>query len=267
MVAFSSAYAGSLSDVEYARVGDTSLRLDAHIPAGDGPFPAAILVHGGAWVQGDRTHNVMPLFRPLEQAGFAWFSISYRLTTDLLTFGVAIDDVSEALRFVRRHAREYHVDPNRIALIGESAGAQLASMAALNARGEERPNALVALYSPSDLVSLAENSQLVPEGIRRAVQGTPFAGMIRARLKDLSPLQHISKDMPPTLLMHGTSDTVVPYEQSKAMLARAEAAGADIELYTVPGGTHGVWNWDRAGRLSDANQYMIGWLRTKLVAK
>lgn len=255
-----------MSDVEYTRVGDISLRLDAHIPPGNGPFPAAILVHGGAWVRGDRTYNVMPLFKPLEQAGFAWFSISYRLTTDLLTFGVAVDDVSQAVRFVRKHAAEYHVDPNRIALIGESAGAQLASMAALEGDYETKPNALVSLYGPSNLVSLAETSPLVPDGIRHAVQGTPFASMIKARLSQLSPLQHLSKNMPPTLLIHGTSDTVVPYEQSKILLDKAQSLGADIQLYTVPGGGHGIWTWDRSGRLPAVNQFMVNWLRTKLAA-
>ena len=264
MFAFSTTWAGNLSDVEYSRVGDVSLRMDAQIPPGNGPFPAAILVHGGAWVRGDRNYNVMPLFKPLEHAGFAWFSISYRLTTDLLTFGVAVDDVAEAVRFVRQHAAEYHVDPNRIALIGESAGAQLASMAALNGDPESRPNALVSLYGPSNLVSLAESSPLVPEAIRTAVQGTPFAGIIKARLGQLSPLQHLSKNMPPTLLIHGTSDTVVPYEQSKLLLEKAKALGADMELYTVPGGTHGIWAWERSGRLTAVNQYLMSWLKTKL---
>ena len=264
MVAFSAARAGTLSDVEYARIGDTSLRLDASIPPGNGPFPAAILVHGGGWVRGDRTYNVAPLFKPLEQAGFAWFSISYRLTTDFFTFGAAVDDVTEAVRFVRSHAAEYHIDPNRIALIGESAGAQLAEMSALNSAPETRPNALVAFYSPSNLVSLAESSPLVPDAIRQAVQNTPFAGIIKARLKDLSPVQHLSKDMPPTLLIHGTADPVVPYEQSKAMLDKAQNLGADIQLYTVAGGSHGVWGWDRAGKLPAANQFLVNWLRTKL---
>src|SRR6202050_4009252 len=68
-----------LKDIEYGRAGKYSLRLDAHIPDGTGPFAAVILVHGGAWVAGDRTRNVQPLFQPLSDAGFAWFTISYRL--------------------------------------------------------------------------------------------------------------------------------------------------------------------------------------------
>src|SRR5271167_2986777 len=73
-----------LKDVEYGRAGKYSLRLDAQIPDGNGPFAAVILVHGGAWVAGDRTNNVQALFQPLSDAGFAWFSISYRLAGDVI---------------------------------------------------------------------------------------------------------------------------------------------------------------------------------------
>ncbi len=118
-------------DIEYSRPGGVSLRMDAHIPEGHGPFPAVIIVHGGAWVSGDRRANVHPLFQPLQDAGFAWFSISYRLATDIAQFGAGIVDVEEAVRYVKQHAAEYNIDPDRIALVGESAGAQLASMAAL----------------------------------------------------------------------------------------------------------------------------------------
>src|SRR6476469_5718544 len=72
------------NDVEYATPDGISLRLDAAIPAGRGPFPAAILVHGGGWVRGDRRLEVAPLFQPLTEAGIAWFSISYRFAVNPL---------------------------------------------------------------------------------------------------------------------------------------------------------------------------------------
>ena len=79
--------------VEYGRVGETPLLFDAVITDGPGRFPAVIIVHGGGGIGGHRQHSVEPLFEPLTRAGFAWFSISYRLATDLLQFGVAVDDV------------------------------------------------------------------------------------------------------------------------------------------------------------------------------
>src|SRR5579884_3355076 len=99
-------------NIEYGRANNTPLYLDAHIPDGPGPFAAAIIVHGGGWVRGDRKHTVQPLFAPLSKAGFAWFSISYRLANDLyggttvqdgiasaLTLGAAVDDVRQAVTY------------------------------------------------------------------------------------------------------------------------------------------------------------------------
>jgi len=264
---FSTAWAAETKhDIEYGRIGDISLQMDSHIPEGKGPFPAIILVHGGAWVRGDREWNVQPLFRPLEDAKFAWFSISYRLANDIMTFGSAVQDVQTAVRFVRSHAGEFNIDPSRIALVGESAGAQLASMAALSAGPEEKVNAVVALYSPADLVALARSSPMVPEGIRRAIEGSPLAPFIEARLRDLSPIEHVSKTMPPFLLIHGTADTVVPYQQSEAFCDRVHKAGGSCELFTVKGGGHGVWSWQRSEKGTAYAREMVDWLKNKLAA-
>lgn len=198
--------------IEYARPEGISLRFDASIPEGKGPFPAAILVHGGGWVRGDRSVEVAPLFKPLSDAGIAWFSIDYRLATDLLHFGVAIDDVIAAVHFVKAHAAEYHIDPDRIALIGESAGGQLAAMAALTAPHEDAVRAVVALYAPTDLVALLDSSGLIPSQIRERFKGTPLETLLHARLKQLSPISNLRRDAPPFLLIHGTADPLVPFE-------------------------------------------------------
>ena len=266
----------SLEDVEYGRAADFSLRLDAHIPDGPGPFPAAIIVHGGGWVRGDRKHTVQPLFQPLSAANFAWFSISYRLANDIhagpngqntipsaLMLGGAIDDVRQAVSYVKKHAAEYRVDPDRIALIGESAGAQLASMAALKPGLNGAVRAVVALYSPSDLVSLAENSPQIPDSIRRAMKGSPFANLLLAGLGDLSPINFVKANAPPFLLIHGTSDRIVPYEQSEKMCGSLRETGADCELFPVKGGGHGM-RWWESGQQTAYKQHMIRWLQARM---
>src|SRR3954467_4411695 len=164
------AQAALLSDVEYGRVDQASLRMDVRTPPGQGPFAALILVHGGGWVRGDRTWNMAPLFEPLAYAGFATFSISYRLATDFFQFGAAIDDVRLAVRHVRENAARYNIDPHRIALVGESAGGHLAAMAALLDPGSVQ--AVVGLYTPVDLELLARTSPVVPEQIRNALEGS-----------------------------------------------------------------------------------------------
>lgn len=260
----STAWAELRQDIEYGRSGDLSLRMDAWIPLGSGPHPAIVIVHGGAWVAGDRIYNVQPLFKPLQEAGFAWFSISYTLASNVLLFGAGVDDVRAAVDHIRAHAAEYKIDPARIALMGESAGAQLASMAAL--RGAP-VSAVVAMYSPSDLVGLAQTSTLVPEQIRQSVRGTPFADFVLTRLRTLSPIEHVNGNrLPPFLLIHGTADTVVPYEQSLRMCERLRSAGGSCELYTVKGGTHGMRNWERSSALSGYRSHLIDWLRKELHA-
>lgn len=244
--------------IEYSRPDGQSLQMDADIPAGTGPFPAVILVHGGGWIRGDREFNVAPLFEPLSQSGFAWFSISYRLATDFLNLGTAVDDVSDAVTYVRKNAAKFNVDPNRIALVGESAGAHLASLAAM--RDPHAVAAVVALYSPSDLETLAKTSNAVPSQVREAVRASGLGEMILSHLRSLSPIQHVRRDLPPFLLIHGTADTVVPYEQSVRMLERLKAAGVPAELVTVEHGGHGLRGWERSPALVSYRKRMLDWL-------
>ena len=266
-------------NVEYGRAGDVILRLDMHLPDGPGPFPAAILVHGGAWVQGDRKANVQPLFAPLSNAGFAWFSISYRLVNDvpstlgsdktiasLLSMGTAVDDVRQAVAYVKAHAAEFRVDPDRIALIGESAGAQLASMAALKPGPNGAVRAVVAFYCPSDLVSLAQSLKQIPDSVRQKIKGTMWETMLNGALRQFSPLTWVSKDAPPFLLIHGTADTLVPFEQSTAFCDALNNSGAACTLYPVNGAGHGMRWWDNQ-RATAYKPMMIDWLKKALTAQ
>jgi len=255
--------------VEYSRVDGAPLYFDAAIPAGSGPFPAAIIVHGGGWVRGDRLTEVQPLFAPLTNAGIAWFSIDYRLSSDWTQFGAAIEDVENAVRFVKQHASEYRIDPNRIALVGESAGGQLAAMEALNGNRDTRVSAVVALYTPSDLVDLAKNSSFVPQQIRDSVRGTPFEFLMMARLRQLSPLYNLKADAPPFLLIHGTADHLVPFAQSEAMCSRMKSAGGICELYPVQGAGHGIrwWEGSRPEISTAYKEKIVAWLKVRLSAR
>jgi alpha-L-fucosidase 2 len=227
-------------DVPYSNPGGVTLRLDASIPEGDGPFPAAIVVHGGGWVRGDKRTEVEPLFKPLSDAGIAWFSIDYRLAANALQFGSAIGDVEDAIRFVKAHAAEYRIDPGRM-------------------------KAVVALYAPTDLVSLVRDSDLIPQSIRDSIQGTPFQTIILARLSQLSPMDNVHPGMPPFLFIHGTADRLVPFEQSQAMCARMRMAGAICQVFPVPGGGHGIRWWESSPRLAAPYKTeMIRWLKDHL---
>ena len=270
------AFAGAYENVEYSNPSGRTLRFDASVPDGQGPFPAVVIVHGGAWVTGDRRFSVQPLFKPLTDAGYAWFSIDYRLAgsldftslpTLLASVGVmedAVEDVRQAVLHIRQNGARYRIDPARIALLGESAGAHLASMAALKPIEGSEVQAAVAFYSPSDLETLVQKMPQIPENVRRAVKGTPFAELLLKRLRTLSPIHLVHKDAPPFLLVHGTSDGLVPFEQSEEMCSAMKKAGARCDLFTVPGGTHGVRRWESSSELTAYKGRMTRWLGENL---
>jgi acetyl esterase/lipase len=247
------------NNIEYANVNGVSLRLDAAFPENATAVPAVIIVHGGGWVAGDRRIDVAPLFRPLTDAGIAWFSISYRLVKNVTEFGTAIDDVQAAVQFVRGHGAEFHINPDKIALIGESAGGQLAAMAAL--RGSP-VDAVVALYAPMDLVALLKGSNYVPAPLRDQIIGKPWESFVFTALRQLSPVDNVRRDMPPFLLIHGTADPLVPYSQSTDFCNRMHSEGASCELYSVNGAGHGIRWWDPSTS-TGYKQKVVRWLDTQ----
>jgi len=103
--------------IEYGKPNGHPLLLDLQVPDGPGPFPAAILVHGGGFDGGSRATNMAPTFQPLADAGFVWFSIDYRMAPEF-RFAEARDDLDSAIKWVRANARTYRVDPSKIVLAG-----------------------------------------------------------------------------------------------------------------------------------------------------
>src|SRR5438093_1834605 len=102
----------SKTDIEFAKVANVSLTLDAFVPEGPGPFPTCILVHGGGFVRGDKQTFIKPLFGPLSEAGFTWFTINYRLAPEH-RWPACADDVETSVRWVKSHAKEYKADISR----------------------------------------------------------------------------------------------------------------------------------------------------------
>jgi acetyl esterase len=265
--------------VEFAHPGGKALLLDLHIPAGAGPFPAAILIHGGGFDQGSRSTNVRPLFEPLANAGFAWFSIDYRLAPEAHAPD-AVADVRSAITWVKAHAAGYRIDPRKIALIGESAGGYLVNFAGTHETPETTVAAVVDFYGPTDYGSLAQRRRDHPEEFNMASLnrhaanggGIHFFGAEQldaaglAKLREFSPIAGVHKGMPPFLCIHGTKDDQVSYDQSTAMCAAMHKVGAACELITIEGGGHGMSGW-RDSAMQHWKPDMIDWLQRTLAAK
>lgn len=266
-------------DVEFARPDGKPLLLDLHVPDGRGPFPAAILVHGGGFTSGSRIGNVRLLFEPLEQAGIAWFTIDYRLAP-AATLREASADVDSAIRWVKANATKYRIDERRMVLIGESAGGFLVNYAGTHETKETKVAAVVSFYGPADYEALALRRRDHPElfnmaSINRHASlrgGIHFIGAERlddaglATLRANSPINAVHQGMPPFLCIHGTKDDQVNYEQSPAFCDEMRKVNVPCEVVTVPGGAHGMANWKDAGQ-QNWRPAMAAWLKKTLQSR
>ncbi|MFA6046976.1 MAG: alpha/beta hydrolase, partial [Phycisphaerales bacterium] len=138
-------------DIEYGQAGGERLLLDVSVPDEAGPFPVAILVHGGGWRRGDKGGgekpgdgaDITPWFETLTRAKYVWFSINYRLAPKH-RWPACFEDVQTAVRWVKAHAAEYQGDSKRVAIFGHSAGGHLVTMLATQSREDTRVQAVVA---------------------------------------------------------------------------------------------------------------------------
>jgi len=276
LILTSAAFALDEKGVEYSRPGGEPLLLDIHVPDGPGPFAAAILIHGGGFDSGTRSTLISPVFQPLTDAGFAWFSIDYRLAPKH-KFPQAMEDVNAAIRWVKANAAKYHVDPRKLALIGESAGGFLVNYAGTHETPETKVAAVVDIYGPVDYAKLSEQRRDHPERFnmtsinRHAANGAGIhffgadqldaAGL--AKLRAASPINGVHKGMPPFLCIHGNKDDQVAYEQSPAMCDAMHKAGVSCELITIEGGGHGMAGW-KAPEMQHWKPEMIAWLKKTL---
>lgn len=250
----------------YARTpGYRPRLLDLLLPPGGGPFPVVVWIHGGGWADGDRRYPppTLPaahLFGSLSDAGIAVAAVDYRHSLEA-TFPAQLHDVRAAVRYLRRFAGEFGIDPARLALWGESAGAHLALLAAFapavgpdgldldGAEGvtgspgsdDDSVRAVVDWYGPVELAATAEE---LPPTLAFPPVGNVAVALIGAGPEErpdlyraASPVTYADRPLPPVLIMHGTADQVVPYRQSE-LLAERLRPHSEVELVAVPGADH-----------------------------
>ncbi len=252
---------GIRKDLEYSRNGGESLRLDACVPDGKGPFPAVIMVHGGGWTSGDKAQGVNPLFGPVSKAGLAWFSINYRLAPKY-RYPASVQDVQAAVLWVKQHAAEFYIDPQRVALLGESAGGQLVVLAVVRATDNTRVAAAIPFYAPMNLETDTERRGGLSLSLRDLFGRSNVDDAVTQLLREASPINHVHPALPPFLLIHGTADMSVPYSQSLEFQARLKAAGVWCDLITIDDGVHGMARWEAAD--PTYKDKVVKWISEKL---
>ncbi|KAB1154030.1 alpha/beta hydrolase [Flavobacterium luteum] len=250
------------SDITYGIAGGEELKLDISVPEGDGLFPVCILVHGGGFSKGDKQKQPKHLFKPLSEAGFAWVSINYRLAPTH-KYPASVEDLETAILWVKAHAKEFHFDPSRIVLIGESAGAYLVNIVGAKNKKDTRVAAVVSFYGAADLLLRLNARNDKPSATFSDYFGvTEVNATTRKFLLAASPITYVRRGLPAFLLLHGNKDETVPYEQSVNFFAKLKAAKVPAEFITIEGGGHGMSSWNKIN--SDYAVQVVNWLKLTL---
>ena len=221
-------------------------KLDLYLPRRpNGVLPTAVLFHGGGWVTGNKDEIALDVL-PYLAMGFAVVNVDYRVAR-VAPAPAAVQDSRCALRWVIRHAPQYGFDPARLVLVGSSAGAHLALMAALAPAtagfdglcpGNE-PLTVAAVINFFGVADVAE--LLAPPHPRDFAVGWigPGRDAPRRAATRVSPLSYVAKGAPAVLTLHGDADPVVPFTQATRLHAALDRVGAPNRLVPIRGGRHG----------------------------
>ena len=240
-------YINKISDIEFAKEGEKSLKLDLYLPKDSSEkVPVIMWVHGGGWKQGSK-EKAQGLW--LVKEGYAVASISYRLTQEAI-WPAQINDCRSAVRFLRSNAAKYNLDPSKIAAWGGSAGGHLVAVLGTqelpkDEKVSSRVQAVLDWYGPADLLTMPPNVVSDKRTIEQVSNsnGAKLLGKTVCDVPDLakeaSAFWNVSKDDPPFLIMHGDKDPGVPVEQSMKLHEKQKEIGAPTELFIVKGAGHG----------------------------
>lgn len=261
-------------DIVYACQSDMQ-KMDVYYPdAGEGPFPVIVHFHGGAFLFGTRRDiNLIPMLRALDR-GYVLVSVEYRLSGEA-RFPALVYDCKAAIRYLRAHAQELCVDPERIAVWGPSAGGYLAAMMGTtggnpafedlsmgNENYSSSVQAVVDWCGPAGNFCMMD-AQIRAQGIGMADHDDPLSPESRlmgCAIQDVpqlcrlaAPLTHVHGDVPPFLIHHGEADGIVPCAQSHALAdaIRRTAGESRVMLHTFEGKGHHGEAWYEEAAMTD----------------
>jgi triacylglycerol lipase len=214
------------------------LLLDVYVPRLDGPLPAVLVVHGGAWRSGSKD-QLAKYARDLAARGIVAFAINYRLSPKH-KFPAQLEDCQSALKWIRKNAEVYKVDTKRIGAIGYSAGGHLVALLGVTGKPGDPGHpetdttlcAVCAGGAPCDFRDVEPNNW----GLAFWLGGSP--SQVPKQYLAASPMAFISESAPPMLFYNGTADVLVKYQQAKAMSTALKAAGVETQFVALEGMGH-----------------------------
>ncbi|MDB5229937.1 MAG: lipase [Chitinophagaceae bacterium] len=255
--------AETLQNVAYG--SDPFQKMDVYLPAGRSQetTPVLLLLHGGGWIGGDKRdfQSAVDYFK-LNLPHFAIVNINYRLATlnAQNLWPTQIDDAKKAVAFIDQKSGEYQINNEQLAVAGASAGAHLALLLAYRYNHENKIKAAIDLFGPTDLVSLYNNSgnNNYPMLLSLFLKGSPVSNP--KNYETASPVSAITKNSPPTLILHGSDDRTVPVSQSERLHAVLNSFNVKNQLIVYPGERHGWYGRN----LTDTYNKMLAFLKENL---
>lgn len=266
------------SDIAYAETENPRQKLDLYLPkkrSTDKPLPLIAFIHGGGWRNGDKRGGLRRVAALVESGEFVGASIGYRLSGEAI-WPAQIHDCKAAIRWLRAHAEETGVDPDRIAVMGSSAGGHLVAMlgtsgdvAKLEGKlGEHndvssRVNCVIDEFGPTNFLTMNDFpgkmdhlSADSPESKLLGQQITKVPKLVR----EASPITYVTKDDPPILIIHGTKDPLVPYQQSVVFAEALKKASVPVMLQRIENGEHGGFGSEEINARTKAflNKHLLG---------
>jgi len=234
--------------VDYVSYPNVTLKLDYYPSQIIGKRPCVIVVHGGSWSSGD-SQQLPELNSYLASKGYNVASINYRMAPKWHN-PAPVEDIANALKYLRTHADELHIDTNQFVLLGRSAGAQIALLAAYTLH-DRSIKGVVDFYGPADMVwgySVPSNPLIMDS---RKVMVNYLGGTYEKVPQNYvasSPIEFVDRQSPPTLIIHGKNDVLVAYEHSRRLNEKLQQNGIKHFWLQLPWATHGFdFNLDGPG--------------------
>jgi acetyl esterase/lipase len=256
--------------LQYGEADGQPLTMDYYAPAGTGVHPIAIIIHGGGYQRGNSKSGSEAYCADfLAPAGYAVFSINYRLAPKY-PYPYMVYDVERAVRYLRHNATKWNADPNKIALVGGSAGGFLSNMVGLlsapgdpNApdpvdRESARVDAVVTLYAQSSFATVPLNKDvhaLLDPLIAKAGE--------QEALREASPITYVKAGDPPFLLIQGDQDEYIPFTEDTNLQTALRRVGVRCDIIRIPGGKHGTGGWNKLPNVPDWERQMVDWLNSR----
>ena len=235
----------TLINLSYGPLGGEGELLDICTPVGvAGLRPGVLLIHGGFWSSGDKTTYTASCSQ-LAAQGFVAATINYRLAPTY-HWPAQLVDVQLAMRWLRAHASDYHLDPARVCALGDSAGGHLAvflgvlgtihagDQAGLIADQPVRASCVADLFGPVDLTTIGTPDQR--QALATSLLGAGVLQQNPGIVRDASPVFAVSAKSAPTLIIQGTQDSLVPPSQSQELQRVLQRAGVAVKYVSYPGG-------------------------------